>query len=201
MGCPTTVLWWYMVSSCHCMACMEVEPCYNVSTPVSSLFTVSSGIRMARSSTGEWHHVASVTQYGTDLTLVLCQQLMEQRYEDFHFITLLYCSYLPGKPDPITIHNVEGITLDVSVMSDNSQNQSCPDTRTKNKKYFPLQRQRQSNEYQVYLTHLSQASTGRYRCEVSEEGPMFATDSAYGDLLVVVTPHNGPSITGHNNKR
>merc|ERR1712117_227748 len=40
-----------------------------------------------------------------------------------------FYSYLPGKPDPITIHNVEGITLD---------------------------RQRQSNEYQVYLTHLSQ---------------------------------------------
>ena len=41
----------------------------------------------------------------------------------------------------------------------------------------------------------------RYRCEVSEEGPMFATDSKYGDLLVVVTPTNGPSITGHSNKR
>ena len=39
------------------------------------------------------------------------------------------------------------------------------------------------------------------RCEVSEEAPMFATDSAYGDLLVVVTPKNGPSITGHNNRR
>ena len=46
-----------------------------------------------------------------------------------------------------------------------------------------------------------QASTGRYRCEVSEEGPMFATDSAYADLLVVVTPQNGPSISGHGNKR
>jgi len=85
-----------------------------------------------------------------------------------------FYSYLPGKPDPITIHDVEGITLD---------------------------RQRQSNEYTVYLSHLSQASTGRYRCEVSEEGPMFATDSAYADLLVVVTPQNGPSISGHGNKR
>merc|ERR1719334_1777281 len=85
-----------------------------------------------------------------------------------------FFSYLPGKPEPITIHDVEGITLD---------------------------RQRQSNEYTVYLSHLSQASTGRYRCEVSEEGPMFATDSAYADLLVVVTPQNGPSISGHGNKR
>jgi len=85
-----------------------------------------------------------------------------------------FYSYLPGKPYPITVHDVEGITLDT---------------------------QRQSNQHQVFLTKLSQASTGRYRCEVSEEAPMFATDSAYGDLLVVVTPKNGPSITGHNNRR
>ena len=39
---------------------------------------------------------------------------------------LIHCSYLPGKADPITIHNVEGITLDVSVMSDNCQHQSWP---------------------------------------------------------------------------
>ena len=42
--------------------------------------------------------------------------------------------------------------------------------------------------------------TRRYRCEVSEEGPMFATDSKYGDLLVVVTPHNGPRIDGAQNR-
>ena len=40
----------------------------------------------------------------------------------------------------------------------------------------------------VTLNQLSMASTGRYRCEVSEEGPMFATDSAFDDLLVVVVP-------------
>ena len=39
-------------------------------------------------------------------------------------------------------------------------------------------------------------STGRYRCEVSEEGPMFATDSAFDDLLVVVIPSEGPKIVG-----
>ena len=88
---------------------------------------------------------------------------MEQCYEDFQFITPLYCSYLPGKPDPITIHDVEGITLDVSVMSDNSQNQSYPDTKplTKIKIFFVFQRQRQSNEYTVYLSHLSQAEISR----------------------------------------
>ena len=35
---------------------------------------------------------------------------------------------------------------------------------------------------------------------MSEEGPMFATDSKYGDLLVVVTPHNGPRIDGAQNR-
>ena len=62
MGCLTTVPWWSTVSNCHCMACMEVGQCYNVSTPVFNLYTVSSGIKMAKSSTGEccqcdpvWH--------------------------------------------------------------------------------------------------------------------------------------------------
>ena len=52
----------------------------------------------------------------------------------------------------------------------------------------------------VTLSPLSLASTGRYRCEVSEEGPMFATDSKYGDLLVVVVPQNGPRIDGAQNR-
>ena len=52
----------------------------------------------------------------------------------------------------------------------------------------------------VTLSPLGLASTGRYRCEVSEEGPMFATDSEYGDLLVVVVPQNGPRIDGAQNR-
>ena len=48
----------------------------------------------------------------------------------------------------------------------------------------------------VTLSPLSLDTTGRYRCEVSEEGPMFATDSAYGDLLVVVVPQEGPKLIG-----
>ena len=101
-------------------------------------------------------------------------------------------SYLPGKPDPITIHNVEGITLDVSV---------------EDRRYFKhnlsklFQQSRDNNEYQVFLKQLTQASTGRYRCEVSGEAPMFATDSAFGDLLVVVVPQNGPSIDGEQDRR
>ena len=64
--------------------------------------------------------------------------------------------------------------------------------------YFQRSR---SNAHRVYLTSLSQASTGRYRCEVSEEGPMFATDSEYGDLLVVVVPQNGPTLSGELKNR
>ena len=46
------------------------------------------------------------------------------------------------------------------------------------------------------LLSLSTTSTGRYRCEVSGEAHMFATDTKYGDLLVVVGPENGPTIKG-----
>jgi len=85
-----------------------------------------------------------------------------------------FFSYLPGKPDsPVTTHHVPGINLDTAL----------------------------SDHQSVFLTDLSQASTGRYRCEVSGEAPMFATDTAFGDLLVVVTPKNGPRISGLKKRR
>ena len=34
------------------------------------------------------------------------------------------------------------------------------------------------------------------RCEVSGEGPIFPTDSKFGDMLVVVVPNLGPRIIG-----
>ena len=52
----------------------------------------------------------------------------------------------------------------------------------------------------VSVVPISLSDQGRYRCEVSEEGPMFATDSEYGDLLVVVVPQNGPRIDGAQNR-
>ena len=51
------------------------------------------------------------------------------------------CSYLPGKVSPITIHNLPGINVELSKSSMNY----------------------------VTLSPLSLDSTGRYRCEVSEE--------------------------------
>lgn len=53
-----------------------------------------------------------------------------------------------------------------------------------------------SNITHVHLVSLATASTGRYRCEVSSEAPVFATDSKFGDLLVVVVPQLGPQIQG-----
>ena len=53
-------------------------------------------------------------------------------------------SYLPGKLSPISVHNLRGINVEVSKSSMNY----------------------------VTLSPLTLASTGRYRCEVSEEGPM-----------------------------
>ena len=34
------------------------------------------------------------------------------------------------------------------------------------------------------------------RCEVSGEGPSFATDSKYGDMMVITVPDHGPLIRG-----
>jgi len=79
-----------------------------------------------------------------------------------------FYSYLPGKPDPITVHKTEGITVDVSKSSSSA----------------------------VYLTNLTLDSTGRYRCEVSGEGPFFPTDTRYEDMLVVALPDRGPRIRG-----
>jgi len=79
-----------------------------------------------------------------------------------------FFSYLPGKSEPISVHDLPGITVDIG----------------------------KSSIYQVTLNHLTLGSTGRYRCEVSEEGPMFATDSSFGDMLVVVVPLDGPKILG-----
>jgi len=79
-----------------------------------------------------------------------------------------FYSYRPGKLSPITVHSLPGINVDVT----------------------------QSNIRQVTLSPLMLATTGRYRCEVSEEAPAFATDSKFGDLLVVVVPKHGPRIVG-----
>ena len=46
------------------------------------------------------------------------------------------------------------------------------------------------------LLNVSLESTGRYRCEVSTEAPMFSSDSKYGDLLVIILPKEPPLITG-----
>ncbi|KAJ8873923.1 hypothetical protein PR048_024760 [Dryococelus australis] len=53
-----------------------------------------------------------------------------------------------------------------------------------------------SAENQVKLLSLNLNSTGRYRCEVSTEGPPFETVSEHADMIVFVLPKGNPRITG-----
>ena len=46
------------------------------------------------------------------------------------------------------------------------------------------------------LVNTSLETTGRFRCEVSTEAPMFSSESKYGDLLVVALPAHPPVILG-----
>jgi len=54
----------------------------------------------------------------------------------------------------------------------------------------------ESNSSSITMINTSLASTGRYRCEVSTEAPMFSTESKFGDLLVLVLPATPPVIMG-----
>jgi len=76
--------------------------------------------------------------------------------------------FLPKNPHPMTVYVRPGVEVD----------------------------KKRSNEKSVTLRNLQQKTTGRYRCEVSTEGPTFATESKYGDLLVVALPRGGPTIKG-----
>ena len=78
--------------------------------------------------------------------------------------------FLPGSSQPITVFPRPGVTI----------------------------RENQSNATVLELTNLTVSSTGRYRCEVSTEAPVFRTESKYGDLLVIVLPSSAPKISGDN---
>ncbi|XP_046644532.1 uncharacterized protein LOC124329499 [Daphnia pulicaria] len=56
-----------------------------------------------------------------------------------------------------------------------------------------------SDWQRVYLSRVSLASTGNYRCEVSAEGPSFSSVSGSGHMEVVVLPKKKPTITGGKN--
>lgn len=53
-----------------------------------------------------------------------------------------------------------------------------------------------SNSSHISLLNISLSSSGRYRCEVSAEGPSFQTVTDHGDMLAVALPEKGPTITG-----
>jgi len=56
--------------------------------------------------------------------------------------------------------------------------------------------QNKSSATSMALQAVDLSSTGRYRCEVSTEAPMFSTASDFGDLLVVSPPPGPPFIQG-----
>ena len=74
--------------------------------------------------------------------------------------------FLPGSPQPLTVFPRPGVTIS----------------------------QTHSNATVLQLTNLTVSSTGRYRCEVSTEAPVFRTESKYGDLLVIVLPSAPPKV-------
>jgi len=77
--------------------------------------------------------------------------------------------WLPSQPDqPITIYPRPGVRID----------------------------QNKSSATSMALQAVDLSSTGRYRCEVSTEAPMFSTASGFGDLLVVSAPPGPPLIQG-----
>ncbi|XP_045136998.1 junctional adhesion molecule 2A-like isoform X4 [Portunus trituberculatus] len=53
-----------------------------------------------------------------------------------------------------------------------------------------------STNSRVVLHRVSLRSSGKYRCEVSAEAPLFNTDAGGGRLLVVYAPRSDPSISG-----
>lgn len=53
-----------------------------------------------------------------------------------------------------------------------------------------------STETLVVLRNVTLATSGRFRCEVSAEGPSFQTVSDHGDMTVVALPKDGPQISG-----
>ncbi|KAF7989722.1 hypothetical protein HCN44_008396 [Aphidius gifuensis] len=53
-----------------------------------------------------------------------------------------------------------------------------------------------SRENSIRLMDLSFTSTGQYKCEVSTEGPAFATSFKTGNFTVISLPERGPEIKG-----
>ena len=80
-----------------------------------------------------------------------------------------FYSYVKDKLEPQSSHLTPGVTVDMS----------------------------RSGPTLVTLLSVSHLTTGRFRCEVSGQAPMFATDTKYSDMTVVDAPDSGPVITGH----
>ncbi|XP_043282202.1 uncharacterized protein [Venturia canescens] len=76
--------------------------------------------------------------------------------------------YVPTNPERIQTFKQQGVQLDKKAISEKS----------------------------IRLAGLTLNSTGQYKCEVSTEGPSFATEYKTGNLTVIALPERGPEITG-----
>ena len=110
------------------------------------------------------------------------------------------CEVVQGGPGDIQVHSVKQTTASCSLPK------TWSDHRPGKSEYDPTDSinwspQTHSNQTSLSLTNLEVMSTGRYRCEVSTEAPMFSTESGYGDLLVIVLPDLPPEIIGKNSSQ
>ena len=89
-------------------------------------------------------------------------------------------SFRPGRERPISVHPVAGVTVEVEGSSIHQVTSRKTTTKTK------------TNNFQVKLSQLSLASTGRYRCEVNFGGKITtwkkAPRSAKRDRSLQLTP-------------
>ncbi|XP_040563598.1 uncharacterized protein [Lepeophtheirus salmonis] len=115
--------------------------------------------------------IPSYIRHGSTAQLVCIYDL---EYDGLYSIkwykdNIEFYSYTPRlRENPKRFYNVSGIDVDI----------------------------RRTNESQVALRNISWTSAGNYKCQVSGEGPLFATEFQTKRLRVAVTPQDPPHIVG-----
>ncbi|XP_032793380.2 uncharacterized protein LOC116930122 [Daphnia magna] len=118
--------------------------------------------------------VPSVIQAGEGAAL-LCDVDMENErlysvkwYKDDELQSVEFFRFVPRETPQLIVYDLPGINVNKTL----------------------------SDWQRVYLSRVSLASSGHYRCEVSAEGPSFSSVSGGGHMEVVVLPKKRPTITG-----
>ncbi|XP_057365342.2 uncharacterized protein LOC130686064 [Daphnia carinata] len=118
--------------------------------------------------------VPSVIQAGEGAAL-LCDVDMENErlysvkwYKDDELQSVEFFRFVPRETPQLIVYDLPGVNVNKTL----------------------------SDWQRVYLSRVSLASSGHYRCEVSAEGPSFSSVSGGGHMEVVVLPKKRPTITG-----